>query len=309
MAFAQEPIPKFENLKPERQSEVASLLELATNNEKRGNYTKALSYYLEAHKLFPHPKLYYNIAYCYERLADAINAVKYYKLYVASMPKSKNTPKAKNRIQELQKKLVRQETSLRIDSSPPGATVYLNDITNGPVGTTPTTDLPIQPGKYKLIFKLEGYKDLVKEVEVKSGARQEVKFAMEALPKVKNPNAKTTSSNPVAPWVLLGVGIVGTGSAITFAVLRNNLIGDRDVNDKQQFTPEEWESKDTYEIMTYVSGGVAILGFAGALILFLTGSDGVALEAPVGSSTKANIYWPTPWLSTDGAGVGFQATF
>lgn len=314
-AFAQangDELPKFEDLSPERQSELASLLELAQNNEKRDNYAKALQYYMDAFKLFPHPKLYYSMALCYDRMAETNNALKYYKLYLQAQPDGEDASKAQTRVQALDQVMVRQDTSLRIDSSPPGATVYLGDITRGPVGSTPTTDLPVSPGKYTIIVKLDGYEETTAEVEVKPNDRANIKIPLTKLPGLEDPGKARSSGGSATPWVLLGVGVAAAGGAVTFALLEQGMIDDAGgVDEKKYFNEDDWKRKELYETMTYVSGAVAILSVSGALLLWLVDDSSSAraqgLSAP--SQSKAAASLPTLWAAPGAAGIQFEARF
>lgn len=311
LASAQSPSehPKFEDLSAERQSELASLLELARNNEKRDNYAKALQYYQEAFKLFPHPKLYYSMAVCYDRTADVANALRYYKLFIKELPDAPELTRAQQRVDELSQSMVRQETSLRIDSSPPGAAVYLEDITRGPVGSTPTTDLPVSPGIYKVIIKLDGYEDLIQEVEVKPSQRASVKFPLKRLPNVEGPKKAREPSGPVAPWILLGVGVLATGSAVTFAYLENDLIDQVGSEEKSAYTEEEWKTKNTYNTLTWVSAAAAVLSVSGAVLLWViddSPSHGSMWTHP---EDKATVKWPSLWAAPGAAGLSIEANF
>ena len=303
--------PSFDSLTPEQQSEFASLIELAVNNEKRDHYSKSLQYYQEAFKILPHPKLYYSMAVCYERLGDSANALKYYKMFVQQQPQAQEAPGAEQRIAELSQAMVRQETSLRVDSSPPGAAVFLEDITRGPVGSTPTTDLPVNSGTYRVIIRLDGYEELVETVQVKPGERANVRFTLKKLPGLEDPGvSKRASSGSATPWVLLGVGVLATGGAITFGVLDANMEEEFKGPERFRYNEDEWRRKQTYEVMTYVSAAAAILSFTGAILLWATDEGGQrrGMFSP-GPSDRATVSWPTVWAVPDGAGLGIQGRF
>ena len=298
-------IPKYEELSPERQSEVASLLELAKNNEARGDYAKALGHYKDAYKLFAHPKLLFSIASMYERNADKRNARVYYQFYVDALPEGPQAKVALKRIAQLKDVGVKKETSLRVESSPPGATVYLNDIVNGPSGTTPTTDLPIKAGTYSIILRLDGYEDYTQDVVVDAGERAVIKFPLKKVPEL-NPQPKDSSSSAL-PWVLVGVGVVGVGVGAGFLYASTDVDGLDSPNSAQRLAAEE--DAEFYQTIGGVSMLVGAVSFAGALVYFLTQDDGVALNIPTGADSSASVSWPSVWMGQEGGGVSVQGRF
>jgi hypothetical protein len=77
------------------------------------------------------------------------------------------------------------EGTLEIDSSPSGATIYINDIANG---TTPG-DIDILVGSYKITLKKAGYQDWIKTVKVEEDETTEVDGTLYA--------AVTTTATPI----------------------------------------------------------------------------------------------------------------
>lgn len=295
-AKSSDAIPKYEDLTPERQSEVASLLELAKNNESRGDYVKALEHYKDAHKLFAHPKLLFSIASMYERNADKRNARIYYQRYVDALPEGPQAQIARKRLTQLTQVptvVVTKQTSLRVESNPPGATVYLNDIVNGPSGTTPTTDLPVNAGTYTIIMRLDGYEESTQEVVVDAGERASITSTLKKKPDL-NPKPKA-SSGSATPWVLMGIGTTGL------------IVGGAFLYMAEDTTYEE--DYETYNTIGLVSLGVGVLSLTGALIYFVTQDDGVALSIPTGTDTNATVSWPSVWMGQDSGGLSVQGRF
>lgn len=62
----------------------------------------------------------------------------------------------------------RAEVKVHIESTPPGATIYVDDLANGSVGVTPA-DVNITIGKRRIILVKEGFAQLTKEVVLKTG--------------------------------------------------------------------------------------------------------------------------------------------
>lgn len=303
--LAQEaPLPKLDALTEAQQSDLASLIELAENSVKRGDHQKALGYYADAYKLFPHPQLNHKLAECYERLGQRRDAIENYKRFIALMPAAPEVPLAKRKILELRDKEQRDETSLRIKSEPPGAVVYLNDEANGAVGTTPTIDLPVAPGTYTVILSLDGFERSEITVEVPAGQAISEMVRLKKVPKVEGPGpgkARPRKDSTV-PLVLTIVGGVATASAVGFGIAFS---ASQDPDTRNEYTEEDAEF---YELGMWMSAGVAVVSFAGALVLWMTD------ESPTRASLKAP---PTPGVAgwggfvtpDGGAGVGVFGRF
>jgi aromatic ring hydroxylase len=76
--------------------------------------------------------------------------------------------------------------SIEISSSPTGATIYINDVTNG---TTPRTIDDLIVGSYKITLKKSGYQDWAKTVKVEEDDTTEVDATLYA--------AATTTPTPI----------------------------------------------------------------------------------------------------------------
>lgn len=299
--------PSVEELSEAQQRELASLIDLAEANVKRDENEKALVYFEEAYALFPHPQLLYRTAELHALLEQNEAAIADYKTFLKEMPDAPEAPAARRRSLELEEKVRQQRiaaeragTSLRVLSSPPGARVFLNDTASRIKGSTPTVELPIaQPGTYTIIVQMEGYLELRDEVEIKAGDQVSKNYTLKRdpnAPVLKSGAAKRRGPRP-GPLIMLGVGTVGLAGAATFGVLRSQ---------DTELTREEFKRYDT---LMYVSGGVALVGFGGALALWLAGRRGASAElmGPQARPARAHIF---PIFSPTGErGVGVEMRF
>jgi hypothetical protein len=72
-------------------------------------------------------------------------------------------------------RLAKGRYKVKVDSAPPGATVYIDRKELGPVGVTPYTNNQIKDGSYLLIIELEGYQPATRTIKVvRSRKLQEV---------------------------------------------------------------------------------------------------------------------------------------
>jgi len=118
----------------------------------KGDYSGALEHFLASNRLVPNRNVVYNIARTFERLGRFADAHRY---YVDALQGESNG----RTVQEINAALARIAPSvavLRITSSPPGATIYLDRRDLGSRGRSPRP-LALPPGKYKVILELEGY--------------------------------------------------------------------------------------------------------------------------------------------------------
>lgn len=313
LAMAQDkPIPKLEDLSPERQRELGNLIELAEGALKRGEHKKALLYFEQAYEIFAHPRVSYRMAICYDKLGEVDRAITNYKAYITPFPDAPEAESIKTRLSELEQIKTRKvaqikadSTSLRVSSKPPGATVYLHDKIRGAAGTTPTADLPLEPGKIRIILERDGYEPSVNDVEVKPGENAEHVFTL--IKKAPDPNAeqpgKTRSRGSATPWVFAGVGALATGAAVTFFVMHDpNLERGQDVSE------DDFKRNQNYETAAYGSGAVALLAFSGAVIFWITedssGPKKGALEGPQGRALT-----PSVWAAPGAGGLSVMGRF
>ena len=299
-AFAQSDVPSLDDLSEDQQRQLANLYDLAESNAEGGEWRKALGYFQDAYEMFPHPRLLYQIARSHDKLGEEAAALNAYKRFVADLPDATEVPEAKRRIASLQSKQTAAATSLRIKSSPAGAVVYLDDIANGAVGTTPTIDLPLEAKSYTIIVEMDGYLTSERTIELVPGAARTEEFTLQRDPNLKldDPGAGSGRGPGAAPVTLAVIGGVGLASAIGFGVLWAG------VADPAACRADGCTSDEAvlYETMTYVSGGVAVLGFAGALLLW---------NRPGGMRSDRLDTTPSvgAWAMPGGGGVSLQGRF
>ncbi|MCK4332096.1 MAG: PEGA domain-containing protein, partial [Thermoplasmatales archaeon] len=83
--------------------------------------------------------------------------------------------------------------TISVDSTPSGASIYLN---NEYKGETPLTIIEVSPGTYIIILKLEGYEDWSTIVQVSAG---ETSYVNETLPTTTTPTpTPTPTSTPTS---------------------------------------------------------------------------------------------------------------
>ena len=143
---------------------------------RQGKVEDALGEFLASNRLVRNRNVIFNIARCFEQLSKFNEAYRWYtEIQGDEMP-------AEDR-KELQLALKRLQPSLallRVDSAPPGATVYIDRKDLGGRGQTPVT-LALPAGKAQVILELDGFRPFQQPVQPQVGKTVEVKPALDRI--------------------------------------------------------------------------------------------------------------------------------
>jgi len=123
------------------------------------DYKGALEHFLASNRLVPNRNVLFNIARTYEQLKRAPDAYRYYLLAA----ENETNPAGKKRAEDALARITPSVAILKVETDPPGATVYLDRKDLGPRGETPRT-LGLAPGRRKVIVEKAGYEPLESEV-------------------------------------------------------------------------------------------------------------------------------------------------
>lgn len=151
--------------------------QIAAEAYSKGDFRTALEHFLLSNRLVPNKNVVFNVARTYEQLKRFADAHRY---YVDALEGEANQQTVAA-IQEAIKRIAPNVAVLRIESDPPGATVYIDRKDLGSRGRAPKP-LAIAEGKYKVIVELEGYEPATMDgVEAKIGAETKVPFALKRI--------------------------------------------------------------------------------------------------------------------------------
>jgi outer membrane receptor for ferrienterochelin and colicins len=143
----------------------------------KGDYTSALEHFLASNRLVPNKNVVYNIARTFERLQRYADAHRYY-------VDAREGERDKKTIAEINGAIARIAPSvavLRVETTPPNATIYLNRRDLGSRGRTPKP-LAVAPGKYNVILEIPGYEPaVVPSVKASLGKEVELKVALKRI--------------------------------------------------------------------------------------------------------------------------------
>src|SRR5262249_19848407 len=125
---------------------------LGADRYKEGDYRGALEHFLASNRLVPDPHVGFNIAPNYEQPQLSPEAFRYY----TQALEGERDPQARERVTSAIEKIKPHVAVLKIETEPPGATIYIDRRDLGPRGSSPRT-LGLAPGKYKVIADLPNY--------------------------------------------------------------------------------------------------------------------------------------------------------
>ena len=130
------------------------------------DYKGALQFFLASNRLVRNRNVMYNIARTYEHLQQPSDAYRYYQRAL----EGETDDAVKRRIKESMHRLGASVALLRVETDPPGATLYLSRKDLGDRGTSPQT-IALTPGSYTVIAELAGYDDATtpRPVDLKLG--------------------------------------------------------------------------------------------------------------------------------------------
>lgn len=204
-AFAQQ----HSSLTEAQQQELVRLIETGKSAYDEGQFDRALTNFRHAYDIYRHADIVYRIALCYERLGEDVEAVRYYRQFLAEAPTAPERPRIEKTIEVIEARIAKSE--IRVTTMPAKARVYINDVANGVAGETPTT-LPVAPGNYTIIVHKDGYHPIEQLVSVASGKSLQLHYQLSSLPQPAEAPPKTARPSPITgPVVALGAIAVASG--------------------------------------------------------------------------------------------------
>ena len=150
---------------------------------KAGRYKEAGDLFRQAFEIDPRGNLLYNIAVCYEKAGDPINALQFYERFIAAVPGAKNRPQVQQHVVALKASLANRYVQISVSTAPQGAYVFIDSKSQGALGTTPT-QFKLLPGSYTLIVERSGYEPVKRPLEITEGEPQQLEFKLDDSAKI-----------------------------------------------------------------------------------------------------------------------------
>src|SRR5262245_43391137 len=119
----------------------------------KGEFTAALEHFLASNRLASNRNVMFNIARAYEQLGRFADAYRY---YIDAGRGEAGDGKLQKDVTGALSRIASRVAVLAVETSPPGATVFLDRKDLGSVGTSPS-QLGLKPGTYTVIAELPGF--------------------------------------------------------------------------------------------------------------------------------------------------------
>lgn len=160
----------------------------------QGRYAEAIEAFGLSHRLAPHPFALFNIARCYQSLAQPDAALRYYQQSLALTKDAAQRAKVQQLIATLQSLPV----DVLVSSKPPGAEVFVD----ARLAETQRTPLVVKlaPGPHRLLLRQPGYRLAARRLVVERGKTTTLAVALQAEPgqAATRPIAQCPASQPTS---------------------------------------------------------------------------------------------------------------
>lgn len=151
--------------------------EIGAEAYQKGEFRTALEHFLLSNRLVPNRNVVFNIARTYEQLKRYADAHRH---YVDALDGETNQQTIAT-VNDAIKRIAPNVAVLRVESDPPGATIYLERKDLGSRGRAPKP-LAVPEGKYKVIVELPGYEPATIEgVSAKVGSETKVQSSLKRI--------------------------------------------------------------------------------------------------------------------------------
>lgn len=151
--------------------------QLGAERYEAGDFKGALEHFLVSNRLVPNKNVLFNIARTYEQLKRAPDAYRYYLLAL----EGETNPAAQKRVNDALTRITPNVAILKVETNPPGATLFLDRRDLGPRGNAPRT-LGLPAGKHKVIAEKPGYEPAEsEEVDLVIGQERTVTLSLKQI--------------------------------------------------------------------------------------------------------------------------------
>jgi outer membrane receptor for ferrienterochelin and colicins len=143
----------------------------------KGDFTSALQHFLASNRLVPNRNVMFNIARAYEQLGRFPDAYRYY----VDASRGDNDGKLKGDTTMALARIAPKVGVMAIETTPPGATVFLDRKDLGSVGTSPA-QLGLKAGTYDVLVELAGHEPAsVSAIKLGVGDAKPIKIALQRI--------------------------------------------------------------------------------------------------------------------------------
>jgi hypothetical protein len=290
-----------------------------------GAFRKAESAFIEAYAAVPNPVVLLGIAKAREAQNHSRRALAALERYLDERPDAPDREQVEERVAEL-RAAVGAPTTLRVTSTPPGASVRIDGEDTGK--TTPA-ELELEPGEHAVTLRLEGYEDGSRTVRVREGESAELSLPLEESeppgpetepfgegigiqpPKADSEPSAAPSEEGAETGVWIATGVAGG------ALVAGTVLGFLALSEQSDFdaAPSEEAADDgqRFALFADVSFGLALGAGITAIVLHFTSTEASEDDTGSGESVAVKRDGPqvdvTPSVGRNGGGIGARVRF
>ena len=187
------------------------LYEKGVNAYRDGHFYDAVEIFLETNRLYPDPKLSFNIGKAFEGLGNQPGALRYYREYLRRLPDAPDKQEVDGHVEQLELALSQKGLQqVTVISNPDGATLKLD---GQAVGITPWTGESFV-GKHRVSVFAAGYQQAEQVIEIELHRARDFTFELSPLAKRAPAPRAATAARPEPKVTPLTLGTLGTGLAL-----------------------------------------------------------------------------------------------
>ncbi len=141
----------------------------------------ALTEFFLAQRLAPNPRTDFNIAVCLEQLGRSEDAFMYFREFLASdASRSSDLKELREYAEKTVRTLESRIARVAVETTTPGASVYVDKREHGTYGVTPRT-IAVPAGEHRVWVELAGYRTASAQVVAKTGQEVRVELRPERI--------------------------------------------------------------------------------------------------------------------------------
>jgi len=177
-----------------------------------GKYKEAIREFSSAYTLSKNPDLLFNIAQCWERLADLSKAIRYRETYLAESGHPSDEAAVKLQIAALKQRIA--STAVKVEGLVPGAILLVDgkQVAKGPV----SAPVRVTPGSHAITARRSGFTDFHAMIALTPGQQVALRITWSQRRTTPGGSSSKTAIHPQRLWTWISLG---TGAGILLAGL------------------------------------------------------------------------------------------